>query len=66
MCVFYRHIQTTYNHKVELHGIELYHFTPTNNTFSNSSQYPPNEGYYAYNYSYGFVNLTSNFALGKL
>ncbi|XP_065884789.1 lysosome membrane protein 2-like isoform X2 [Dysidea avara] len=60
---YVRHVPLCYKHEVKLHGIELYHFTLTNNTFSNSSQYPPNEGYYAYNYSYGMVNLTSNYFL---
>ena len=66
MCVFHRHVPVSYKHRVELHGIELYHFTPTNNTYSNSSQYPPNEGYYAYNYSYGLLNVSSVFSLSKL
>ena len=49
----------TYVDQAPLHGIKLHRYEAVHTSFSNSSEYPPNAGYYAYNYKYGVVNLTA-------
>ena len=48
-----------YTGQASLYGINLYRYEAAHHVFSNSSEYPPNAGYYAYDYKYGVINLTA-------
>ncbi|XP_065883764.1 lysosome membrane protein 2-like [Dysidea avara] len=55
---FVRHVSLAYGGDAELRGIDLYRYKLTHHLFSNVSQFPLNEGYYAYDYNYGMINLS--------
>ena len=48
-----------YTGQASLYGINLYRYEAAHHVFSNSSEYPPNAGYYAYGNKYGVINLTA-------
>lgn len=62
----FSHGQIIFESDTQLHGIDLYRYIIAPHVFSNSSLYPPNEGYYAYNYSHGLLNVSIIYPFGEL
>ena len=66
MSIFYilSHNDLVFSEEGTVHGIDLYYYKNERSLFSNVSEYPPNEGYYAFDFKYGMFNLTANMPMG--